>query len=324
VKTFRLAITFLLCVLFIKAYEQNLVPNGGFDTLTGCPSISNGGGADLASPWFIPNGSGGSPDMYNSCATATQLQVPQNWTGWQMPHSGNGYAGLGAYGYWYNGSNINNREYIAVQLLDTLVAGKKYCVEFYASLADSSFWAVNRLGACLSKHPLSGQPFDTISAIPQIEWNTSLIFSDKSNWIEISGTYISAGGEKYITIGNFYADNQTDTISHLGTWIVSYFYIDDVSVTDCGWSGIQSADLSNGISLFPNPSDGNFQLKGNFPSNSQLHIYNLLGEEIIQPISLPQGDQTIPVELSLAEGIYIYRIISGKDMLHEEKLVIVQ
>jgi hypothetical protein len=318
VKTFKLSVVFLFSVFFIKARGQNLVPNPSFEIVTPCPT--NLGQLTNASPWFVPTGSGGSPDLFNSCS----ITVPQNMIGYQNAHSGNGYAGLGVYGYWYNGSNINNREYISVQLLDTMTAGKNYCVEFYASLADSSFWAVNRLGACLSKYPLSGQPFDTISAIPQIEWNTSLIFSDKSNWIEISGTYIAVGGEKYITIGNFYADNQTDTVSHLGVNIVSYFYIDDVSVTDCGWSGIQSADLSNGISLFPNPSDGNFQLKGNFPSNSQLHIYNLLGEEIIQPISLPQGNQTIPVELSLAEGIYICRIISGKDMLYEEKLVIVR
>jgi hypothetical protein len=78
------------------------------------------------------------------------------------------------------------------------------------------------------------------------------------------------------------------------------------------------------FTLFPNPSNGNFQLKGNFPVNSQLHIYNLIGEEIVQSVSLPQGEQTIPVELNLAEGIYFYRIISGREILHEEKLVIVK
>jgi hypothetical protein len=320
VKTLNLSIVVLFCVLFVKAHGQNLVPNPSFEIVTPCPT--NLGELANASPWFIPPPAiNNTPDLFNSCSTS----VPQNIVGYQYAHSGNGYAGLGAYGYYYNNSNINVREYIEVQLLDTMTAGKKYCVEFYASLADSSFWAINRLGLAISKGQLHQQSYDTtINFIPQISWDSTAIFQDKTSWIKIYGTYIATGGENYITIGNFYIDNQTDTVSHLGVNIVSYFYIDDVSVTDCGWSGIQSAALSNNISLFPNPSNGNFQLKGNFPSNSQLHICNLLGEEIIQPISLPQGNQTIPVELSLAGGIYIYRIISGKDMLHEEKLVIVQ
>jgi photosystem II stability/assembly factor-like uncharacterized protein len=89
-------------------------------------------------------------------------------------------------------------------------------------------------------------------------------------------------------------------------------------------NGIAQNSNAHSINVFPNPSNGNFQLTGNFPSNSQLHIYNLLGEEIIQPLELSEGNQTIPVESGLAEGIYVYRIISGKNVLQEEKLVIVR
>lgn len=297
--------------LLIKG-QINLVPNGGFESLTACP-IDNNGNVVFASPWYIPNGQ--TPDLYNTCSTVTPFQVPQNWTGWQMAHSGNGYAGIATYNYSYPSSNINAREYIAVQLSDTLTGGKNYCVEFYASRADSSFWAINRLGACITKHVLNGPTYDTISAVPQIKYDSTSIFLDTANWIRISGTYLASGGEKYITIGNFYADNQTDTISHLGTWYWAYFYIDDVSVVDCGWSGIDSPAYS-AFTLFPSPSNGNFQLSGNFPSESQLHVFNFLGQEVIEPRVLPTGDNKITIDLNLAEGIYTYRILAGREILH--------
>lgn len=305
---------FLLGFFPIKA-QPNLVPNGGFETLTTCPNSQ--GQLSYASPWMpLAN----TPDLYNTCVTTGPCTVPQNWTGWQMPHSGNGYAGLAGFAYTF-GSNA--RDYIEVQLLDTLIGGKNYCVEFYASLADSSYWKINRLGLCFTKVALAQSCCDTISAPPQIKFDTTILFQDTTNWVRISGTYLALGGEHFITIGNFYADNQTDTLGNQGPNQWAYFYIDDVSVIDCGWSGIDSHFLSI-FNLSPNPSNGNFQLKGNFPSNSQLHIYNLIGEEIIQPIELPQGNQTVPVELNLAEGIYFYRIISRGDVLHEEKLVIVR
>jgi hypothetical protein len=302
----------------MEARGQNLVPNGGFETITTCPSATNGEIND-APPWYSPNGQ--TPDLYNTCATINALQVPQNWTGWQVPHSGNGYGGFSAYNYAYSSSGINGREYISTQLLDTLTGGKNYCVEFYVSRADSSFWAINRVGACITKQNLTGPIYDTISATPQIKYDTGSIFLDTANWVRISGTYLASGGEKYITIGNFYADNQTDTLSHLGTWYWAYFYIDDVSVIDCGWSGIDSPAYS-AFTLYPSPSNGNFQLSGDFPLESEFHIINSLGQEVVAPIPLPTGNQKVSIDLNLAEGVYVYRITSGKEILHEEKLVI--
>lgn len=47
--------------------------------------------------------------------------------------------------------------------------------------------------------------------------------------------YVAGGGESYITIGNFFDDANTDTISaspwKFGT-LASYYYIDDVSITE--------------------------------------------------------------------------------------------
>ena len=58
------------------------------------------------------------------------------------------------------------------------------------------------------------------------------------SWEEICGTYTAEGGEKYMTIGNFYADDKTKKETNKkskdikATQIISaYYYLDEVSVT---------------------------------------------------------------------------------------------
>lgn len=218
----------LICSLFSAfAYGQvNLVPNPSFDDIDTCPY--NQDQLYLAAPWFTPNHA--SSDLYNFCGTVVSSSAPQNWTGHQLPHSGYGYAGIAAYNYTYNGLD-NRREYLATELLDTLEAGKTYCVEFFASLADSSYWRINRLGLYFSAEAIIDNLFiDTLSAIPQIQHDTNIIITDTMNWLHIHGTYVANGNERFITIGNFYADDQTDTIAQPNPWMWSYFYIDDVAV----------------------------------------------------------------------------------------------
>jgi OOP family OmpA-OmpF porin len=319
VKTLKCSIAFLFSVLFIKVHGQNLVPNPSFEIYSLCPN--NQGQLNRANSWIQPTGN--DPDYFNACANPILIGTPANFIGYQNARTGNGYAGFCSY---YNCPNC--RDYIEVRLTDTLIQNKKYCVSFYVSLADSSRSGVSSIGAYFSPVLIDSQEtIEYLPYIPQVNASAMNPLIDTVNWMMVSDTFVASGGELYMVIGVFAQDSQlvVDTIRpNLFGNIFSYYYIDDVSVTDLGYVGIESQTLSNNISLFPNPSDGTFQLKGNFPENSQLHIYNLLGEEIIQPISLPQGNQAVPVELSLAEGIYIYRIISGKDMLHEEKLVIVQ
>lgn len=208
--------------------QVNLVPNPSFEQFDTCPN--NLDQLSYASYWYNPNNS--SPDYFNSCGG----NVPQNAPGWQMPRTGNAYGGFSAYNYYYNGSGLNIREYVGVPLIDTLQRGKHYCVEFYVSLSDSSYWAINRLGLYLSNNPATNVIGETLSYIPQIAFDTNELLTDKIGWMRISGTYLAAGGERYVTIGNFYADNQTDTIGQLGVAIAAYYYIDDVAVyeiTDC-------------------------------------------------------------------------------------------
>lgn len=203
------------------------MPNPSFEIIDSCPY--NQDQLFFAENWFKPTPN--SSDLYNSCATVISSTVPANWVGWQQPRSGVGYAGIAAYGYYPPGGNVDSREYLSTSLSGSLIAGKKYCVEFHATRSNGSFWAVNRIGLYISEQPLpnDGQ-IDTLTAQPQIYFDTNTLFLDTLNWVKISGIYTATGGERFITIGNFFADNQTDTLGNLGFWIACYFYIDDVSV----------------------------------------------------------------------------------------------
>jgi type IX secretion system substrate protein len=63
-------------ILFVfldwAAHTQNLVPNPGFDDISGCPDEP--GQIHLATPWVSANN--GTPDAYNACSTNDFLNVP--------------------------------------------------------------------------------------------------------------------------------------------------------------------------------------------------------------------------------------------------------
>ncbi len=118
---------------------QNLVPNYSFENFSACPTqISQ---IWLAYFWAEPNQ--GSPDYFNPCATPPDASVPNNLFGSQNARTGNSYAGFWSFG-GTQGSNV--REYIQVQLTDSLIAGKEYCISFYVSRAGQTQYAISNLG----------------------------------------------------------------------------------------------------------------------------------------------------------------------------------
>lgn len=295
---------------FLKA-QVNLVPNPSFENYSSCPTS-----ADISFCLDWTNPTTANPDLINACAST--WAVPSNPVGYQAARTGVGYLGLVLWEL-----NPNYREYIQVALDTNLIAGKNYCVSFYVSRADSVSDATDAVGVYFSPSTISSTVNTVLNYTPQVINSPGNLLTNDSSWTLISGIYLASGGERYITIGNFSNDSQTNTQQmnppYSGTG--AYYFIDDVSVTDCGWSGIDSHSLS-AFTLSPNPSNGTFQLKGNFPPNSQLHVYNLLGEEVVSPEELPVGNNTVPVNLDLAEGIYFYNITSGKEILHSDKLII--
>ena len=215
--------------------QNNLVPNGSFETYITCPT-SGYGEINKATPWFQPNypyaGAGGSSDFLNFCTGYTCVDL------FQCPRHGNGMAGA-AFFFDTSYYNIDKwREYIEVGLIDSLIAGKKYCVRFYVNKSNNSGMSgfpIKQIQAVLTKDSLlyTSPNYVYISGVTPIVEADSII-TDTVNWVPIETTYLAQGGEKFLTIGNFAPGNMVNyTVigdPHASNNTLGYYLIDDVSI----------------------------------------------------------------------------------------------
>jgi hypothetical protein len=199
--------------------QGNLVLNPSFEINIGCPT-SNGQFYKVVD-WKNPNG--GSPEYFDSCG-ASIVQVPNNYWGSQVPFEGSGYAGLTVYyGTYY--------EYLQTKLTDSLERNQIYCVSYYVSRSGHYYHASIAPQAYFSNDSISSSTPSRFNYTPQIvDWN---IIYDTTNWVLIRGEYQALGGEKYLTLGNFFTAANTpldSTATNPPSNPGSYYYVDNVSV----------------------------------------------------------------------------------------------
>ena len=211
---------------------QNLVLNPHMESGGNC-FLGAGFNPNVCSSWDSSNGL-----YFNACATGSlEYSTPANAAGYQMPHSGAGYSGFfcGGVGPQYSDTTyiMSGRQYIEGVLSSPLISGQLYCVSYYISLADTSTLAQQRIGVYFSNTLISshGPP---LPYSPQLVTPTGLYFTDKQNWTQISAIYQAAGGEQFLTIGNFDA---SFNLIHVAPYYdgnisgnMAYYYLDDVSV----------------------------------------------------------------------------------------------
>ena len=251
----RLALGLLAPALLLApcaAQAVNLVPNPGFESYTMCPVTF--GQTYEAAPWDTPNT--GTSDYLNACAPATfpSVNVPQTQMGFQTAFDGVGFAGLIPYS-----SAADYREYVSSPLTAALQAGQPYLIQFRVSLADTSLYAVDRLGAHLSVGPVGPVPnYAPLPYTPQIESPANVALSNSTGWTLISGTFVALGGEDHITIGSFRDDASTALSPGPHTWPGgSYYFIDGVSV-EIALPTEQACCLSDGSCSMQFPGECTF------------------------------------------------------------------
>lgn len=217
---------------------QNIVTNPSFEDYDVCPTTYGNGGLLECTPW--QNGNQATADYFNACAVGSNVWVPDNLFGSQLARTGVGYAGF------YTRESSIWREYVQVPLTEPCVAGFTYVVSFYVSRAD--LWCgVENIGAYLSPTPPPGNDIGTFPGVtPQIEANIGFI-SDAENWVLITGCFTAQGGEAWITIGNFYNNANTPLDPDCMISYGSYYYIDDVSVTQGDPGGNLDLELGDPV-----------------------------------------------------------------------------
>ncbi|MBK5285725.1 MAG: hypothetical protein JJE25_10010, partial [Bacteroidia bacterium] len=121
---------YLLLFFFLLSqfcFAQNLVPNSSFEDTVSCPSAL----IDNAVGWSSYRGS---PDYFNSCnnQSLSSYGAPSNYWGFQFARTGNAYVGLST----YTSLTSTWREYIGIQLSQSLIIGQQYFVSFFVSWGD--------------------------------------------------------------------------------------------------------------------------------------------------------------------------------------------
>lgn len=228
-------------------YSQNLVPNYSFEEFVDCPDeVTSESKKELIPFWEIPTR--GTSDYFNACALY-QVNVPDNILGNMFAQDGNAYAGIVLIerppSLVKVKRPLNYREYLQTELLRPLVKDKLYCIKFYFSIASYSTYAVNRIGLHISSSKTQNRLSSKILEVkPQIELDTTNIIIERDYWHQVCDTFRAFGDEKYITIGNFFNDCETD-VEKLDCSIyrssiqqtinenkIAYYYIDVVSVVE--------------------------------------------------------------------------------------------
>ncbi len=240
-KKYALIPALLLTVAATEA--QNLVPNPSFEEHTVCPK-ELGKRQLYIENWIQPTA--GSIDYFHRCSD--KCGVPDNVVGYQEAMSGDGYIGLTVYHERY-------RVYAQALLKQPLVAGKSYSVEFSICLAENSKYAIGNIGAYFSPDKISSvveTTFECYESVaseggfklnpgpcrPQVNNLSENFLKDTKNWKKVTGSFTAKGGEKYITIGNFFSKVKTPYMPSpsLGKGEYAYYYIDDVAVVETGTS----------------------------------------------------------------------------------------
>jgi hypothetical protein len=237
------------------AFGQNLVPNGTFDHQDSCLPGSLVSGY-MVEPWIEWS----SPDFFHPC-NEESYSVPSNFFGFEEPLAGRGYVGIAGYV-----STVLFREFVSVKLTDSLTQNIDYHASFHVSMSDSMWYATRNVGVLFTENEPPVDLPSLLSLTPQVRYAGGTFLAEKDGWTKIEGSFTAQGGERYLTIGNFDTDEETDTFFVQGGgvppshseifWSGAYYYIDAVSVIpDSVYLSIGKNEATEPFfNLFPNPA----------------------------------------------------------------------
>ncbi|MDC3308950.1 OmpA family protein [Crocinitomicaceae bacterium] len=149
------------------------------------------------------------------------------------------YAGFVAY---KPGRESSLRSYITIPFLKgkgnvSLSKGLKYCIQFKVSLAESSKYACNNIGAYFTKEAPSSKSGIINAPENLIRGKNNRIHQGFFGWDQVCEIYTAKGDEKFITIGNFDKNDNTKWIpvkkpktAEVEVLKHAYYYIDNVTV----------------------------------------------------------------------------------------------
>jgi len=215
----------LLLILGSNAQIANYVSNGGFEEYLNTTSTP------LAKYW----GATDTTKVYGQLLSETlpPYLVPLSSYGYQWPRHGNNYLGTLLY---CATCPYNKRGYPRNRLKRNLLQGQTYCVSIYVNLTNQSTHGIDAIGCYFSDNSIDTIKLCNIPItflLPQILNTPTNIITDTLGWVQIKGQFTATGTEKYMLVGNFKSDantNKTLVNSANLPGNAANYLIDDVSV----------------------------------------------------------------------------------------------
>ena len=313
------------CPLFIvplRCEAQNLVPNPSFEIADSCKAVlgfyePNDGPLGWFTAYLTP-------DHLQSCLPyGTVNGMPMSLFTFQEPLDGESCVGI--FTYHKNGQQ-EQREWVMVQLLDSMVVGQTYFASFYANagfggnaLYPQIWLASNNIGMLFTttSRQWLAQPYPAALNISHVRRTT--VLSDTLGWTLVSGSFVADSAYKYLMIGNFYENAQTDTVhfadpSSVPFWLPrGYTLIDNVCVS----ADPNGCDLEQGFAnvatstvvVSPNPAIAELWVSS--ARGATATIRDALGRLAWQGV-ITQERQMLDVG-AWARGYYVLNIALGSE-----------
>lgn len=221
---------FLLAItgpLIAQSAHHNLIPNPGFESLSGTPLGWFFTGKDFTRVmkyWESPTAA--SPDVYGP-----RVRVPGPWRekgfGLSDPHTGESCIGITLYGC--GGGKPHCREYIQIQLNESLVPGQRYQFEMWCKPLPRSL-LIDKLGAYFSEDRISSLTDEVLNYVPQCE-SEKILSPEDRKWIHFSKEFVAEEKADYLILGNFKTDEETNVLEPKDDPLnFAYYYLDDITL----------------------------------------------------------------------------------------------
>jgi hypothetical protein len=209
------------------------------------------------------------------------------------------------------------REYLEIKLDSALKDAHDYCVEFWVSMADYTTVATYPPQIYFSDTAINVPTNTLLNFVPQFVDTTAFV-TDTANWVLVSGTFTSYCNCQYMLIGNFNNDANTDTMQVAYPYNSAYYYIDDVSISECIPAGMINTADKKPILIYPNPAITILRIEADNKPYHTAKIKNIIGQALLVT-SIKDRETSVDIR-SLSPGIY-YLQLEGAAGIHTERFV---
>ena len=274
--------------------SDNLVPNPSFEEYSNAPIGWYYRGAHFTNVMrYWSSATAASPDAFGP-----KVRVPEHWQdkgfGDQYAYDGESMVGITLYGC--DKGKPHCREYVQVQLLESLVPEQIYYLEFWTVSLPRSL-QTNNLGVYFSEGKMDVRVDEPIFKEPHFNMET-IIQTSNHNWVKISGQFTAQSEADYILIGNFFPDSLTQTVLPEASDALkfAYYYLDNFTLKKV--PPILNVPLApDDLSLLKLEEGRIFQLKNIFFDSDKAELLPRSYQELKKLLHIMQQHPQMEIEI---------------------------